>query len=397
MKDMDELLKRNLLPDCVPEECLNASILKTAKETQTMKKKTFRSGAAAAAAVAILAIGSVSGYAAYRYLTPSQVADQMTEDGRLAKAFESKDAITVNETQKTDGYDITLMGLVSGKHLSPVAPEASQEEIDQEKTYAVVAIAREDGKAMPDIMDADYQTFCVSALIHGKNFLDVNNATLNAGVSSFVQDGVQYEILECDNLETFANMGVYMGVVESFGNESQAFTLDEETGDYSINEDFDGMKALFTIPLDKTKADDTAAEMYFAQLEQQEESQITEDEDDVADVEATSDEGRLASEWEQKLIGFGTFASEEAQEYIRQHAEIISQETYTANADGGFSVKSDAGAAEYSAEALPEETGVETVFGYSSDGTLAGTAWDTITKNTDGTYTYTVYRPVNMQ
>lgn len=397
MKDMDELLKRNLLPDCVPEECLNASILKTAKETQTMKKKTFRSGAAAAAAVAILAIGSVSGYAAYRYLTPSQVADQMTEDGRLAKAFESKDAITVNETQKTDGYDITLMGLVSGKHLSPVAPEASQEEIDQEKTYAVVAIAREDGKAMPDIMDADYQTFCVSALIHGKNFLDVNNATLNAGVSSFVQDGVQYEILECDNLETFANMGVYMGVVESFGNESQAFTLDEETGDYSINEDFDGMKALFTIPLDKTKADDTAAEMYFAQLEQQEESQITEDEDDVADVEATSDEGRLACEWEQKLIGFGTFASEEAQEYIRQHAEIISQETYTANADGGFSVKSDAGAAEYSAEALPEETGVETVFGYSSDGTLAGTACDTITKNTDGTYTYTVYRPVNMQ
>ena len=397
MKDMDELLKRNLLPDCVPEERLNASILKTAKETQTMKKKTFRSGAAAAATVAILAIGSVSGYAAYRYLTPSQVADQMTEDGRLAKAFESKDAITVNETQKTDGYDITLMGLVSGKHLSPVAPEASQEEIDQEKTYAVVAIAREDGKAMPDIMDADYQTFCVSALIHGKNFLDVNNATLNAGVSSFVQDGVQYEILECDNLETFANMGVYMGVVESFGNESQAFTLDEETGDYSINEDFDGMKALFTIPLDKTKADDTAAEMYFAQLEQQEESQITEDEDDVADVEATSDEGRLACEWEQKLIGFGTFASEEAQEYIRQHAEIISQETYTANADGGFSVKSDAGAAEYSAEALPEETGVETVFGYSSDGTLAGTACDTITKNTDGTYTYTVYRPVNMQ
>lgn len=397
MKDMDELLKRNLLPDCVPEECLNASILKTAKEIQTMKKKTFRSGAAAAAAVAILAIGSVSGYAAYRYLTPSQVADQMTEDGRLAKAFESKDAITVNETQKSDGYDITLMGLVSGKHLSPVAPEASQEEIDQEKTYAVVAIAREDGKAMPDIMDGDYQTFCVSALIHGKNFLDVNNATLNAGVSSFVQDGVQYEILECDNLETFANMGVYMGVVESFGNESQAFTLDEETGDYSINEDFDGMKALFTIPLDKTKADDTAAEMYFAQLEQQEESQITEDEDDVADVEATSDEGRLASEWEQKLIGFGTFASEEAQEYIRQHAEIISQETYTANADGGFSVKSDAGAAEYSAEALPEETGVETVFGYSSDGTLAGTACDTITKNTDGTYTYTVYRPVNMQ
>lgn len=398
MKNMDELLKQNLLPDCVPEEHLNASVLKKAKETQTMKKKTFRSGAAAAAAVAILTIGSVSGYAAYRYLTPSQVADQMTEDGRLAKAFESKDAITVNETQKTAGYDITLMGIVSGKDLSPVAPETSQEEIDQEKTYAVVAIAREDGKAMPDILDADYQTFCVSALIHGKNFLDVNNATLNAGVSSFVQDGVQYEILECDNLEMFANMGVYMGVVESFGNESQAFTLDEKTGDYTINEDFDGMKALFTIPLDPSKADDAAAAKYFAQLEQQEDSQATEDQDNSAsDAEPVSEESRLVSEWEQKLIKFGTFTSEEAQAYIKQHAEIISQETYTANADGGLSVKSDAGVAEFNAQALPEETGVETVFGYSSDGTFAGTACDTITKNEDGTYTYTVYRPANMQ
>ena len=42
MKNMDELLKQNLLPDCVPEEHLNASVLKKAKETQTMKKKTFR-------------------------------------------------------------------------------------------------------------------------------------------------------------------------------------------------------------------------------------------------------------------------------------------------------------------------------------------------------------------
>ena len=84
MKDMDELLKQNLLSDCVPDESLNASILEKAKETQTMKHKTFRSGAAAAAAIAILAVGSVSAYAAYRYLTPSQVADEITDGGALA-------------------------------------------------------------------------------------------------------------------------------------------------------------------------------------------------------------------------------------------------------------------------------------------------------------------------
>ena len=259
MKDMDELLKQNLLPDCVPDESLNASILEKAKETQTMKHKTFRSGAAAAAAIAILAVGSVSAYAEYRYLTPSQVADEITDGGALVKAFESKDAVLVNETQKTAGYDITLMGLVSGKDLMPVAPEDSLDSINKEKTYAVLAIAKEDGSPMPGMQDDDYQIFCASALVKGKSFMDVNNGTLNAGAYAFEQDDVQYQILECDNLEIFANIGVYVGVVEDFGEESHAFAMDKETGEYRVDESYDGMKALFTIPLDKSKANDAAA------------------------------------------------------------------------------------------------------------------------------------------
>lgn len=356
MKDMDELLKQNLLSDCVPDESLNASILEKAKETQTMKHKTFRSGAAAAAAIAILAVGSVSAYAAYRYLTPSQVADEITDGGALAKAFESKDAVLVNETQKTAGYDITLMGLVSGKDLMPVAPEDSLDSISKEKTYAVLAIAKEDGLPMPGMQDNDYQIFCASALVKGKSFMDVNNGTLNAGAYAFEQDGVQYQILECDNLEIFANIGVYVGVVESFGQESHAFTMDKETGEYRVNESYDGMKALFTIPLDKSKADDAAAEKFFQEIE-----------------------------------------AEDAQEFLKQHAEVYFRETYTLNENEGLCVQTNAGEAEYDKDTLPKEAGVETVSAFSSDGTLAGTFGDSITKNEDGTYTYTVYRPINLK
>lgn len=99
--------------------------------------------------------------------------------------------------------------------------------------------------------------------------MDVNNGTLGAGAQAFVQDGVQYQLLECDDLEIFANMEVYLGVVESFGQESQAFTLDEKTGDYEVNKAFDGMQALFMLPLDKSKADDKVAEKYFTQIEEQ--------------------------------------------------------------------------------------------------------------------------------
>ena len=77
MKELDEFLKENLLPDCVPEKSLNASIVKKVKGTQNMKHRTWK--LSVAAAIAILVVGSASAYAAYRYLTPSQVVDQMTE------------------------------------------------------------------------------------------------------------------------------------------------------------------------------------------------------------------------------------------------------------------------------------------------------------------------------
>ena len=390
MKELDEFLKENLLPDCVPEKSLNASIVKKVKGTQNMKHRTWK--LSVAAAIAILVVGSASAYAAYRYLTPSQVVDQMTEDGALAKAFESKDAITVNETQKTAGYDITLMGIVSGKNLSSVTSEA----VDQKKTYAVAAIAREDGKAMPDTTDDNYQTFCVSALIHGKSFQNVNNAALNAEVTSFVQDGVQYELLECDNLEIFANKDVYMGIVESFGNESQAFTMNKKTGDYTVNKDFDGMKALFTIPLDKSKADDAAAEQYFERLGEKENAKSAEENKAASNAGSKSEESRLTSEWEQKLTKFRTLASKKAQAYVKKHAEVVVQETCNAGADGSIHVKSDAGESDYNVSTYTK-VGVENVISFSSDGTFAGTYGETITPNEDGTYTYTVYRPVNVE
>ena len=262
----------------------------------------------------------------------------------------------VNETQKTAGYDITLMGLVSGKDLMPVAPEDSLDSISKEKTYAVLAIAKEDGSPMPGMQDNDYQIFCASALVKGKSFMDVNNGTLNAGAYAFEQDGVQYQILECDNLEIFANIGVYVGVVEDFGEESHAFTMDKETGEYRVDESYDGMKALFTIPLDKSKADDAAAEKFFQEIE-----------------------------------------AEDAQEFLKQHAEVYFRETYTLNENEGLCVQTNAGEAEYDKDTLPKEAGVETVSAFSSDGTLAGTFGDSITKNEDGTYTYTVYRPINLK
>ncbi len=377
MREFDELLKENLLPECVPEESLNASIVRKAEEAQNMKHRTFRSGVAVAAAIGILVVGSASAYAAYRYLTPSQVVDQMKEDGALAKAFDSKDAITINETQKSAGYNITLMGIVTGKDLTPVVDNGKQSKISEAKSYAVVSIECEDGKPMPGETEEGFSIFCVSALIHGKSFMDVNNGTLSAGAQAFVQGGVQYQLLECDNLEIFANMGVYLGVVESFGQEAQAFTMEEKTGDYAIDKNFDGMKALFKLPLDKSKADDKAAEEYFAKTKKPEASEkySVKTEHSIA-----SDDDIMGKEQTRKRL---------------EGAELIKNETKTVtlDKDGMISISTPTDKLSYSVSDWAYDVGEEIMIGESGDETAEGTKIETLTKNEDGTFRYQVYHP----
>jgi len=175
--------------------------------------------------------------------------------------------------------------------------------------------------------------------------------------------------------------------------------MNKKTGDYTVNKDFDGMKALFTIPLDKSKADDAAAEQYFEKIGEKENTKTAEkekNENKAAANAGSKSEESLTSEWEQKFMKFRTLTSKKAQAYVKKHAEVVVQETCNAGADGSIHVKSDAGESDYNVSTYTK-VGVENVISFSSDGTFAGTYSETITPNEDGTYTYTVYRPVNVE
>ena len=84
-------------------------------------------------------------------------------------------------------------------------------------------------------------------------------------------------------MEIFADRGVQLGIVDSFGSETAAFRMDNESGSYRKVEDYAGTIALFTLPLDTTKADPAAAEEYIKKLE---EGAATGDE--AADKEGTA-------------------------------------------------------------------------------------------------------------
>lgn len=263
---LNELLREALQDEAfTPSPMLNRQLLSKAEmEEHHMKNRAHHTKlprtAAAAIACCIVLGGTGTAIAAHRYLTAGEISDSVSENHRLADAFESIRAIAVNETQRSGDYAFTLLGLVSGSDLEPYVPEENADALSEKQTYAAVAIERIDGGAMPE------DSFCVSPLIGGVDFAIANNGTMNTTLTWFTQDNVTYELMACDDLEIFADRGVWLSVTDHFGAETQAYDMDAATGAYSKNADYDGIAALFELPLDTAKADHEAADAYINAL-----------------------------------------------------------------------------------------------------------------------------------
>ena len=280
-KHFDELLATALTPDVQPERALNEQILRRVKEEAQMKEEMKnglkmsgrrsrkRMAVAAAIAAAVLAVGGGTTYAAWRYLTPKEAAAEL-QDKKLVNAFSGEDVILVNETQTYGDYRTTLIGIVSGKDLTDYAMTTGGE-IRADRSYWLLAIEHADGTPMPDTGSPEYgtETFLTSPFIQGLEPWKYNIYTFGGGYSEFVQDGVMYRMAECDNLELFADKEVYLCLADenSAGIIKKAYSYDETTGKISRNEAYDGCNALFTLPLDRTKADPKKAESYLKSLD----------------------------------------------------------------------------------------------------------------------------------
>lgn len=266
---LDILLKQTLSSTVKPSETLNQKVI-SQLNTEAIGNggyKIVRKKPIPIMLTAVLLIITLSAavYATWNFLTPNQVAEHVG-DKSLADAFKSKDAILINESIASGEYIFTFHGVVSGKGLSDFG--GSAEETHPDRTYAVVSIAKQDGSNMPDTIDEEYDDtpFFISPLIKGQKPWLVNIATMNGGYSSFVIDGVMYRLIECDGVEMFADRGLYLCISTSDFYDINAFNYDEETGEISVNEEYDGANVLFDLPLDKSKADYEKAEAYLKEL-----------------------------------------------------------------------------------------------------------------------------------
>lgn len=204
-----------------------------------------------AACVALLAV-SVS--AAVMWLTPAQVAEEYGQS-LLAEAFSGPDAIELNETVESGDFSITLLGLVSGRNLDTLNPD-----LETDHTYSVLALRRLDGEPLEN-ETFDFGRYTMTPLVAGTSPAAVNNWTLDAGAGGMAKDGVYYYLLDTASIEMFADRTVYMAFYEGFAPSNTIFTVAED-GTITFADDFAGVHALFTLPLDPSKADPAAAEAF---------------------------------------------------------------------------------------------------------------------------------------
>ena len=219
---------------------------KIMEDTIMNTKKSKKKLSVSLIAAALIAALSCTAIAAYYLLSPKDIATKL-ERYELAQCF-TKDDTTFDIPAQTSGdYNIALLGMTSGKNLDKVT------DVDTDRTYIVGAITKTDGTEI-----TEYTNLMITPLVSGYNPRQVNIFTIgNGGKSSFLYEGIEYFLVECDNISIFADKIVYIAAYEGMVPDEKIFTINDD-GSIVFNEIYKGVKALFEVPLDKSKADPEA-------------------------------------------------------------------------------------------------------------------------------------------
>lgn len=266
-KEVDEIMKTALASEVEPEEELNRRIIQQWKERSDMKKQVARRIYALATACFALLI-TVSVGAAVKYLRPAEAAEKSgIESEKIKAAFEGENAMELNESQEAGDYRFTLLGITTAENLEE--SELSDKISAQGEIYAVVAIERLDGTPMPSIGEDAYDdnSFFISPLIEGLTPWQYNIASMNGAYSDFVENGIMYRVILCDDVSKFADRNLHLCVIDEIFYDTNAYYYEETTGEIARNENYDGINLLFDLPIDPTRADEAAAAEYLKELE----------------------------------------------------------------------------------------------------------------------------------
>ena len=238
---------------------LRQAVIPQHKEEKSMISKRMKIIIAAVAA-AFLLVSTV--FASSALLGADDVAEALGREA-MAEAFRSDDAVIIDQTIQSNGYDFTLMGIVSGKGLNKVSGrDIHDSEIDRNRSYIVLSVANTDGTPV-DSLDG-IPTF--TPLVDGYKPWEVNIFSLNAYRLDTTANGIRYCLLATDSIEIFADHHISIAVYDGVSPGPEIFTMDDN-GVISYNDSYTGTQAMFDLPLDPAKADPAAVAAFIESRE----------------------------------------------------------------------------------------------------------------------------------
>lgn len=389
--ELDTILKHVLTPKEEAGDILNRRILEQIREDGKMKQKRFKKVSAAVAAAALAASVSITAVAAWQYYSAADVADRIGDE-RLSDFFLEQRPVSdsngsgtedgggvavAGESQSYGGYLVTVLGMLSGEGLSQFQHMADGE-VKNDRTYCVVAIQREDGMAV----NAENEEFFVSPLIGGLSPWFYNIASMHGNYSEFVENGVLYRLLECENIEYFADHELYLCVSDTSFIDNGLYFYDEADGSITRNTEYQGLNALFDLELDPSLADPVKAQALIDEIEHSMEPQTDAGEPEIPEAAA------YAMEWAAALT------PENMEQYCVRLEDSV--QTIAVNGEGYF-VWEERGGGSGKAKASFLQENIEQgmwIDSYSSseDG-MEDLVITTFTPNEDGTLTHAAWVP----
>ena len=221
------------------------------KETTSMKNKKTMKILIAAAVFALLL--TTTAFALSALLSPKDVAQQLGYDD-VSRAFESDDAVLIDESVTLGDYIVTLHGITVGERLEFI----NDAPVDAQRSYVVVSIKRCDGIPMDPY---DGSPFTFSPFVQGQLPWMVNAWSLECAANGLFVDGVAYYLFDYSTLEIFADRTVYLAAYEGFAPGPEDFMMAED-GSIHFTDALEGEKYMFTLPLDPSRADPEAVQQF---------------------------------------------------------------------------------------------------------------------------------------
>lgn len=248
---------------------VNFTYNKKAKKQANTKK--FRIALIAAVIVFVLTIGAS---AAYRFMMPQGLAEQLAlQNSRIKTVVDTEKADedsvkTMQKTVKTNGYTVTFEAIVDGYVILPEITKVLRgidpaEEIREDRIYAVMTITRDDGKSvmapdgdMPSCICCDsFFNFNFTVALKGY----APNSVMFMGTPwHYEENNVLYYLCDITDTAKFADYDLSIIVCGEQERVYGTIVRIDENGEYYFVDTYDGMGAIFDFDLDDTLADPEA-------------------------------------------------------------------------------------------------------------------------------------------